>query len=404
MPSELNLNLPAQNIISSISGYPLQTPNITVSLPTFVPYDYSTIYQGYTAQQFGQGLGWFIWLLTIVFLFKNRISHLYVLWDTVQLIYMLLFLEIQYPPTLNQFMCGLNSVFFQGFPNIFPVPTERMISDRPFYAYSTDNNFLRNAGAPLTLLLIVGIIYIVFKGVQLLIRKTERGKAFAERFPQFKKFVFQMLLRYRWHYASDVFFLTYSTVCLFGAAELVNASENSSNTLSNVICCITLLVYVAFPIFVSTKLYRHFPNIKKGRHVQNLRCFYRGVDKTSQFGIYLVVIRYFRKILYALIVGIFSSKPMYAVPILMMVSGLIALFIFVNLPYKKRLSNIVETITQLCIAILYLGFALINFNNKDLNTSLNITMGYFCTGLFIFILLFEVFEVFCRSLFKLQSE
>ena len=54
-----------------------------------------------------------------------------------------------------------------------------------------------------------------------------------------------------------------------------------------------------------------------------------------------MVIRYFRKILYALVVGIFSSKPMYAVPILMMVSGLIALFIFVNLPYKKRLSNIV---------------------------------------------------------------
>ena len=76
-----------------------------------------------------------------------------------------------------------------------------------------------------------------------------------------------MLLRYRWHYASDVFFLTYSTVCLFGVAELVNASSNPDNTLSNVICGITLLFYVAFPIFVSTKLFRHFPNIKKGRHV-----------------------------------------------------------------------------------------------------------------------------------------
>lgn len=49
-PSELSLNLPAHNVISSVSSYPLQTPNASVSLPTFVPYDYSTIYQGYTAQ------------------------------------------------------------------------------------------------------------------------------------------------------------------------------------------------------------------------------------------------------------------------------------------------------------------------------------------------------------------
>jgi hypothetical protein len=56
----------------------------------------------------------------------------------------------------------------------------------------------------------------------------------------------------------------------------------------------------------------------------------------------LIVIRYFRKIIYALVVGIFSSNPMYALPILMFTSFLMALFIFVNLPYKKRLSNVVE--------------------------------------------------------------
>jgi hypothetical protein len=72
-----------------------------VGLPKFLPYDYGSIYQGYTAKQFGEGLGWFILLLTLVFLFKNRISHLYMLWDTVQLLYVLLFLDIQYPPTLN---------------------------------------------------------------------------------------------------------------------------------------------------------------------------------------------------------------------------------------------------------------------------------------------------------------
>jgi hypothetical protein len=164
-------------------------------------------------------------------------------------------------------MCGLSSIFFHGFPNIFPVPSSRMISDRPFYAYSTDNSFLRNAGAPLTLLLIVIAIYAIFKIIEVIIRKTEKGKSCTEKFPQFKKLVFAMLLRYRWHHASDIFFLTFSNVCLFGVAELVNASSNPANILSNTICCITLLIYVAFPIFVSAKLFKHFPNIKKGRHV-----------------------------------------------------------------------------------------------------------------------------------------
>lgn len=97
-------------------------------------------------------------------------------------------------------------------------------------------------------------------------------------------------------------------------------------------------------------------------------------------------------------------SPMYALPILMMISAMMALFIFVNLPYKKRLSNIVEVVTELCIALFYLGIALINFNNDAGNATPNITLGYICTALLIFILLIEVFQVFCRSLFHLESE
>lgn len=92
IPSSILLMLPAYNLVSAASSYPLQNSNITLALPAFLPYEYSAIYQGYTARQFGVGLGWFILLLSLVFLFKNRISHLYALWDTVQLLYVLLFL------------------------------------------------------------------------------------------------------------------------------------------------------------------------------------------------------------------------------------------------------------------------------------------------------------------------
>lgn len=92
IPSQVNFYLPANYLVSSASNYPLQNPNITLSLPKFLVYEYSTIYQGLLTSQFGFGLGWFILLLSIFYLFKNRISHLYTLWDTVQLLFVTILL------------------------------------------------------------------------------------------------------------------------------------------------------------------------------------------------------------------------------------------------------------------------------------------------------------------------
>jgi len=213
-----------------------------------------------------------------------------------------------------------------------------------------------------------------------------------------------MLLRYRWHYISDIVFLTYLSVCLFAVAEIYHINKNPGRIFSNVVCVVALILYLIFPVLVGFKLYKHFPNICKGKHAENLRCFYRGIDKTSQFGVFLVVIRYFRKIVYSLVVGIFSSNPMYALPILMFTSFLMALFIFINLPYKKRLSNVVETLNEICITLLFLFLALVNFNNQNGSRDFNIIIGYICTGMLIFILLMLVFEIFCRTLFQLDPE
>ena len=85
-------------------------------------------------------------------------------------------------------------------------------------------------------------------------------------YPKIKRFMYETLLRFRWHYASDVFFLTYTSVFLFGVAELRNLSLNPNRSPSNAICVITLIVYLVFPIFAGIKLLRHFPNISKGKH------------------------------------------------------------------------------------------------------------------------------------------
>ena len=81
--------------------------------------------------------------------------------------------------------------------------------------------------------------------------------------------------------------------------------------------------------------------ISKGKMVANLKCFYRGIERESKFGVALILVRYVRKLLYCIIIGVFSTEPMFALPILMFSSVLMGLFLFVNMPYKKRLSNII---------------------------------------------------------------
>ena len=101
LPLQVNVELPAHNVISGSSGYNLQNANLTVKLESYVAYDYEHIYQGDIASEYGTGLSWFILLLSIFFLINNRLSDLYILWDTSQILYVILFLQIQYPPTLN---------------------------------------------------------------------------------------------------------------------------------------------------------------------------------------------------------------------------------------------------------------------------------------------------------------
>jgi hypothetical protein len=161
-PERIKLQLPAYRLKSSESGYPLQNPSVSIGLPLFTPYSSEEIYSGIIVGQLSEGISWFILLLSFFFLFKNRLSDLYVLWDIVQLLYLLIFLDIQYPPNVNECFRGLKFTHFTFIPSIFSAPSTRKISSSPFYAYSIDNSFLRNTGGLfLALILVFGILIIL---------------------------------------------------------------------------------------------------------------------------------------------------------------------------------------------------------------------------------------------------
>ena len=103
---------------------------------------------------------------------------------------MVILLDIQYPPALNEFLRGLNTTLFLSFPNIFSQTSARTASASPFYAYTHDNNFLRNAGPSLTLGIIVIIIYCLFKGLAELVKRVERVRNCLDEYPKFKRFLY----------------------------------------------------------------------------------------------------------------------------------------------------------------------------------------------------------------------
>ena len=175
IPPTGTLSLPAYYLTSSSTNYPLQNPSITVSLPSFTPYSASQRYTGKMMGQFSKGVSWFIILFSLFFLFMNRLSDLYILWDTAQLLYLLVFLNIQYPPNLDEFLLGMYNTHFLFLPSIFVdvIPSGRNVSDPPFYANSYDNNFLRTAGKVLLIVFAVLFIYLLLKIAEAVLKKCE---------------------------------------------------------------------------------------------------------------------------------------------------------------------------------------------------------------------------------------
>lgn len=223
--------------------------------------------------QISQSIGWIILIISIGFLAINRLSDIYILWDFPQLLYLLVYLDIQYPPNLNEFLRGLKNLNLYFFPNVFSMPSIRQYSPAPFYAESYDVNFLRCSGHILIIFIIYIMIYVILKLSYFIIQRSEK----LQTYEKFTKAVYKGLLRYRWHYTNDFFFVTTINIITFSISQTWDLSEYHLRILTFVLIIICVIAYLGFPIFVAIKLYRHIDNIKKGKLIENLKCFYRGI-------------------------------------------------------------------------------------------------------------------------------
>lgn len=338
----VTIKVPAYYVRSQGTKLPFQTPNMTVKPHPFAQYSTDQKITGTVLNQLSQSISIIIIIVSVGFIAINRLSDVYIIWDLSQLLYLLIFLDVQYPPNLNEFVLGLKGTHLYLLPNMFQLTDPRQNSSSPYYAYAYDVNFLRSAAHNFVLVLFVLGCYAILKLLQLM---AKRFSCLSSN-DTINRIVYKGLLRFRWHYINDLCFLTFLNVVSFGVAQTQDLNTKYQLfPLTAALILLSLICYIGFPLFVAVKLYRHFGNIAKGKHIENLKCFYRGIEKTNKFGVALILLRYFRKLLFALVVPLLSAKPELALPILTLSSVLLGIFIFVHRPFKKRISNIVNVIT-----------------------------------------------------------
>lgn len=95
---------------------------------------------------------------------------------------------------------------------------------------------------------------------------------------------------------------------------------------------------------------------------------------------------------------------MFALPILMFTSVLLGLFMFINKPFKKRLSNIITVGTEIALVIMFILVALTQFGHSTLSCDAKMVLGWVCCGILLVVLFGLIFEIFCKTMFYLEPE
>jgi predicted membrane protein len=81
-----------------------------------------------------------------------------------------------------------------------------------------------------------------------------------------------------------------------------------------------------------------------------------------------------------------------------------SLFLFINLPYKKKLSNMITLGSEIILVIMYILLAMINFNNESFTPSMKQTIGWVVCLLLAATIFALIYEVFCKTMFYLEPQ
>lgn len=193
--------------------------------------------------------------------------------DNYQLLFMILFLSIDYPPPLNHFLYGFRYSHYLFLPQIFRNnPAEDYTTSTPdkFGVVVPDVSFLRNTGhdfiiiiASLSVLLLCKITEIIFIKISQC-RKNKVEDTFAHKTEPSQSCVVRvvqtLISRFKWNYFNDVIYSIYFSIMLFAFSQLYDLewhSQNATDMLSIILAFVFMTLGILLPFLLGYLLNRN---------------------------------------------------------------------------------------------------------------------------------------------------
>jgi len=311
------------------------------------------------------------------------------------------FLEVLYPPNLDELLAGFKNAHLSFLPNIF----SRLFKDGyrdyaplKFYELSYDVNFLRNAGHVYTVLLLLLGWYVCLRLVLHILNKLPDSH---EKLKSYVPLVEKQLLLTSGSYLTDVVLTITSITLFFAFAQMSDYEDNPISKASAALSLITFIMLVAYHLSIIR--YMKIVRKQQRKHPSDynkfllahpeLDCFSQSIHPTSSFGSYIVLVLAGRKFFVCLALGLLYAMPLFALVVLGGIAAIFGVIVACYKPFHNLLYNYMVSGCCFCQFSLYLLIGVMQFNYDSISWRDKWVMGWFgCTlgvlasfGLFFYV-------------------
>lgn len=153
-----------QYIRAADTNRPVEQPHGVFAVPLYNFYQPSDRAIGQEFRLMSESITVVMLLLGLLMVLRNRLSEMYFILHYMQHLYLLIFLNLLYPPNLGSFLAGFKLAHLSFVPNLFGnviPPGYRQNSPLPFFVNSYDISFIRSAGFDFTIVVGVLLFFIV---------------------------------------------------------------------------------------------------------------------------------------------------------------------------------------------------------------------------------------------------
>lgn len=348
-------------------------------------------------------------LVPVIYLFYAFVAvwlrRTELMWDAVeygQMLFLMCFLPIQLPPSIEQFCASLEPVLLRFFRFQLDGDT---LNDSPakFYEYSTDVNFLRNVGWHLIVLAATGLLLLVAFAVG----KYQTG-ADSGRVTLWASALSRKVWSSKEIILAEVCLLILMNTSLFAFAQYYDTSVSGNaylgfNAAVSVVCsvCVILLPMVHLGWLygeLATK-----PRLAK----EDKHRWLSGMNlQKHTTGLLVSSYKVIRRTAFTVLLGLFQESPSYVLAVTLLLTVTVALILHMYRPYLEEARNKFCVLQEVCLVVVLALFILLVLNDgaeASTKTVLGALTQFFGIALILVSLAYPAWEAL-RKLRKYSQE